>query len=106
MRQAIIRGFPREFETPEQIAARLEAVVTYGLPDTYFNTYTQRIAAVTLDDVNRVAKQYLQPDRMAIVVVGDRASIEQPLRAVEGYGANLTFVDADGQPVASDVSLR
>jgi len=105
-RQAIIRGFPREFETPEQIAARLEAVVTYGLPDTYFNTYTQRIAAVTLDDVNRVAKQYLQPDRMAIVVVGDRASIEQPLRAVEGYGANLTFVDADGQPVASDVSLR
>lgn len=48
-----------------------------------------------------------QPDRMAIVIVGDRASIEQPLRAVEGYGANLTVVDADGRPVApSDVSRR
>lgn len=104
-RQAIIRGFPRRFETPEQIAAGLEAVVTYGLPDTYFNTYTQQVAAVTLDDVNRVAKQYLQPDRMAIVIVGDRASIEQPLRTVEGYGANLMFVDADGRPnVPSDAA--
>ena len=100
-RQAIIRGFPRGFETPEQIAANLEAVVTYELPDTYFNSYTQNIAAVTLEDLNRVAKQYLHPDRMAIVIVGDRKSIEQPLRTVEGYGANLTFVDADGRPAAS-----
>ena len=99
-RQAIIRGFPRGFETPEQIATNLETVVTYELPDTYFNSYTQKIAAVTLDDLNRVAKQYLDPDRMAIVIVGDRQSIEQPLRTVEGYGANLALVDADGRPVA------
>ena len=99
-RQAIIRGFPRGFETPEQIAANLETVVTYELPDTYFDSYTQKIAAVTLDDLNRVAKQYLHPDRMAIVIVGDRQSIEQPLRTVEGYGANLALVDADGRPVA------
>ena len=83
-RQAIIRGFPRGFETPEQIATNLEAVVTYELPDSYFNNYAQKIAAVTLDDLNRVAKQYLHPDRMAIVIVGDRKSIEQPLRTVEG----------------------
>ena len=99
-RQAIIRGFPRGFETPEQIAANLEAVVTYELPDAYFNSYAQNIAAVTLDDLNRVAKQYLHPDRMAIVIVGDRKSIEQPLRSVEHYGANLAFVDADGRPAA------
>ena len=99
-RQAIIRGFPRGFETPEQIAANLEAVVVYELPDDYFNSYTQKIAAVTLDDLNRVAKQYLHPDRMAIVIVGDRKSIEQPLRTVEGYGANLAFVDAEGRPAA------
>ncbi|MFI5075990.1 MAG: M16 family metallopeptidase [Vicinamibacteria bacterium] len=98
-RQAIIRGFPRGFETPEQMAANLETVVTHELPDTYFNSYTQKIAAVTLDDLNRVAKQYLHPDRMAIVIVGDRQSIEQPLRTVEGYGANIALVDADGRPV-------
>ena len=97
-RQAIIRGFPRGFETPEQIAASLEAVVIYELPDDYFNSYTQKIAAVKLDDLNRVAKQYLHPDRMAIVIVGDRKSIEPPLRTVEGYGANLVFVDAEGRP--------
>ena len=100
VRQALIRGFPRGFEMPEQIAANLEAVVTYELPDTYFNSYTQKIRVVTLDDLNRVAKHHLHPDRMAIVIVGDRQSIEQPLRTVEGYGANLALVDADGRPVA------
>ena len=35
---------------------------------------------------------------MAIVIVGDRKSIEQPLRTPKGYGANLTFVDAEGRP--------
>ncbi len=103
-RQAIIRGFPRGFETPEEIATNLEAVVTYELPDNYFNSYAQKIAAVTLDDLNRVAKQYLHPDRMAIVIVGDRKSIEQPLRTVEGYGANLAFVDAEGRPAAASGS--
>lgn len=98
-RQAIIRGFPRRFETPEQIAANLEAVVTYGLPDDYFNTYAQKIAAVTSADLDRVAKQYLHPDRMAIIVVGDRKEIEQPLRTVEGYGERLTVVDKEGQPL-------
>ncbi|HEY8550006.1 MAG TPA: pitrilysin family protein [Vicinamibacterales bacterium] len=99
-RQAIIRGFPRRFETPQQIAAALEAVVIYGLPDDYLNTYTQKIAAVTREDLERVAKQHLHPDRMAIIVVGDRKAIEQPLREVEGYGENLTIVDAEGQPAA------
>jgi predicted Zn-dependent peptidase len=99
-RQALIRGFPRTFETPEQIAQNLEAVVTYELPDNYFDTYPQKLAAVTLDDVNRVANEYLHPDRMAIVIVGDRKSIEDPLRTVEGYGTNLAFVDAEGRPTA------
>ena len=66
----------------------------------YFNTYVQNIARVTRADVERVATQYLHPDRMAIVVVGDRETIEQPLRTIEGYGERLTIVDADGRPAA------
>ena len=97
-KQAIIRGFPRTFETPGQIADRLETVVTYDLPETYFNTYIERVQAVTLEDLNRVANQHLRPGQMAVVVVGDRRQIEPALRSVEELGDSITFLDAEGRP--------
>ena len=99
-KQAIIRGFPRGFETPTQMAQRLGDVVLYGLPDDYFNSYIQKVRAVTLDDVQRVANQYLDPAKMAIVVVGDRKVIEPGLRSLEPIGTTVTFVDMEGKPVA------
>jgi zinc protease len=98
-KQAIIRGFPRSFETPEQIAGRLGTVALYGLPDTYFNTYIQNVRAVTLADVNRVANRYLDPSRMAILVVGDRQTVEPGLRALSDVGTRLALVDSDGHPI-------
>lgn len=99
-KQAIIRGFPRTFETPGQMANRLSDVVTYGLPDDYFNNYIQQVRAVNLADVQRVANQYLDPSRMAILVVGDRKEIESGLRSLEMEGSTITFVDTEGKPVA------
>ncbi|HEV2864696.1 MAG TPA: insulinase family protein [Pyrinomonadaceae bacterium] len=99
-KQAIVRGFARNFETPDQIASQFELIVTYDLPDTYFNTYVERVQAVTLEDVNRVANRHLQPDRMAVVVVGDRSKIEQGLRSLETYGERVTLVDTEGRPAA------
>jgi zinc protease len=97
-KQAIIRGFPRGFETPGQISDRLETVATYDLPDTYFNSYIERVQAVTLEDINRVANRYLTPDRMAVVIVGDRKVIEQGLRSIDELGDRITFVDTEGRP--------
>jgi predicted Zn-dependent peptidase len=97
-KQAVVRGFARNFETPDQIANQLELIVTYDLPDTYFNTYVERVQGVTLEDVSRVANRYLQPDRMAVVIVGDRSKIEQGLRTLEGFGERVNFVDTDGRP--------
>jgi zinc protease len=97
-KQAIIRGFPRSFETPGQIAGRLETVVTYGLPYDYFNNYIQNVQAVSLEDINRVANRYLDPSRMAIVVVGDRKAIEPGLRSLENLGETITFLDTEGRP--------
>jgi predicted Zn-dependent peptidase len=99
-KQAIIRGFPRGFETPNQMASRLGDVVLYGLPDDYFNSYIQKVQAVTLDDVQRVANQHLDPAKMAILVVGDRKVIEPGLRSLEAVGTTVTFVDMEGKPVA------
>jgi zinc protease len=100
-KQSIVRGFPRGFETPDQIANGLELIVTYDLPDTYFNSYVERVQAVTLDDVTRVANRYLQPDRMAVVIVGDRHAIEQPLRTLDDLGGRINLVDSEGRPASS-----
>jgi zinc protease len=100
-KQAIIRGFPRGFETPEQIANRLTAVVLYNLPDDYFNSYIPRVQSVTLADVQRVAAKYLDPTRMTILVVGDRKTIEPGLRSLGNIGA-ITLLDAEGRPATGE----
>jgi hypothetical protein len=97
-KQAIVRGFPRSFETPGQIGNRLTDLVLYGLPDDYFNNYSARVRAVTLADVQRVAQKYLDPSRAAVLVVGDRKEIERGLRSLESIGT-VTLLDADGKPV-------
>ncbi len=72
---------PGELETSHDIADQLVAVAVYHLPLDYYNTYQARVAAVTRGDVQRVAKAYIDPSHLAVVVVGDSASIEAPLRA-------------------------
>jgi predicted Zn-dependent peptidase len=74
--------FPAAFETNDDISGRLVDLIVYGLPDDYFSRYVQNIQAVTAEDVQRVAKRYLQPDRVAVVVVGDRQVIEPRIRAL------------------------
>ncbi len=98
-RQSIIRGFPGGFETPAQIAGRLEDVVLYNLPDDYFNNYVASVRAVKIDDVTRAANRYLDPSRLAILVVGDRRVIEPALRSLAEVGSTLVVVDAEGNPV-------
>jgi zinc protease len=97
-KQAIIRGYPRGFETPEQIANRLTDIVLYNLPDDYFNNYIASVRAVKLEDLNRVANRHLDPSRMAILVVGDRKVIEPGLRSLTDVGTTITFVDPEGRP--------
>jgi len=98
-KQSLIRGFPQGFETNGQIANALSTLVAYNLPDTYYNQFMSKINAVTMADVNRVANKYLTPDKMAIVIVGDKMSIEPKLREIEMWGKSITFLDAEGNPV-------
>jgi len=74
--------FPSGFETTSDISRRLEDALVYKLPDDYFSKYVQNIQAVTGADVQRVAQKYIAPDRFAVVVVGDRKTIEPGLRAL------------------------
>jgi zinc protease len=88
---------PGEFETTGDIASQLIPVVVYGLPLDYYNSYVQRIEAVTVADVQRVAQQYVDPSKFAVVIVGDRKAIEAGLRALNI--GELSIRDMAGQPV-------
>jgi zinc protease len=91
--------FPAQFETAGDLAARLEELVVYGLPDDYFERYTAAIEAVTADDIARAAATYIQPQRAAVVVVGDRKVIEPGIRALN-LGPIRAVTPAELLPVA------
>jgi zinc protease len=77
--------FSTTFEATGRISNRLralESLVVNGLPDDYYSTYVPAIQAVSASDVRRVAQQYIQPDHLVIVLVGDRKMIEAPIRAL------------------------
>ena len=96
-KQSLIRRYPAGFETVGQISNQLSNLVVYGLSDTYFNDYIAKVNSVTIGDVDRVAKKYLDPSRMAIVVVGDRKAIEPGLKEL---GYSITILDTEGKPIS------
>ena len=73
---------PRSFETTRSLTTSLAQIFIYGLPPDYFSTFTERIRAVTAADVQRAAERYIQPDKFAVVVVGDRKVIEPRITAL------------------------
>jgi predicted Zn-dependent peptidase len=77
---SLTRGYPRNFETAQQVARGVGQLVIYGLPDTYFEEFIPRVNAVTAADVTAAAAKYLDPDRLATLVVGDHAAIDGSLR--------------------------
>jgi predicted Zn-dependent peptidase len=88
---------PGRFETTGGIAGQLSQLVVYDIPLGFYNDYTRGIAAVTQADVQRVARRYIDPEHLAIVIVGDRKSIEPALEAT-GIG-DVVVVDITGHPV-------
>ena len=82
-RAALTRGYPRNFETSDQIGRAAAQVALYGLPDDYYSTFVPAILSLTPDDVTRAAVQHVEPGRMAVVVVGDREKIAPSLASLE-----------------------
>ncbi|HEX7831893.1 MAG TPA: pitrilysin family protein [Thermoanaerobaculia bacterium] len=93
----LIGVFPATVQTSSDIASRLVDMELYGLPEDYFDHYRENIANVTKDDIVRVARKYLDPDRVLIVIVGNAKEIREPLGTL---GFPLHEVDIDGNAVA------
>ena len=76
-------GLPSSFETTQGIASEFLPLIAYGIPLDFFASAVQQYGAVTQADVQRVARQYVNPDKLTIVVVGDRKVIEPGIRALK-----------------------
>jgi zinc protease len=74
--------FPIRYETTAAIARALAAMVVYGLPTDYFDTYRDRVQAVSTSDVLRAAREFLHPEELQLVAVGDPAVVREPLAAM------------------------
>jgi len=98
-KDALIQGLPRNFGSVAAIGSAITGLVIQDLPDDYYQNYARNVAAVTREDLARVAKQYIDLGRLAIVIVGDRASVEAPLKAT-GL-APITILDAEGNPATA-----
>ncbi|RMD88168.1 MAG: hypothetical protein D6813_12485, partial [Calditrichaeota bacterium] len=72
-------------------------IVRFGLPDNYYDTYPEHIRSLNVNEVARVAKKVLHPDKLIWIVVGDRQKIEAGIREL-GFG-EIRYIDADGNPI-------
>ena len=89
--------YPGEFETISQVASKLSEIVTYNLPGNYFDQYVREINRVTASDVMDAAKQYVHPDQMQFMIVGDVDKIEPGIRELNL--GEIHYLDLDGKPV-------
>ncbi|MCU0623532.1 MAG: insulinase family protein [Gemmatimonadaceae bacterium] len=96
-REYLQRQLAGDFESTRDILGQLVPLAVYGLPRDYWNRYTANVGAVRGTDVQRVARTYIDPERLTIVIVGDRASLEPALRAT-GVGP-IEIRDLDGKIV-------
>lgn len=85
---ALTLGYPRGFETAEQVARAVAQLALHGLPDTTLEEFVPQVLRVTGEEVTRVARHYLDPARLVALIVGDADAIADSLR-----GLNL------GEPV-------
>ena len=95
-----IKGFPARFETIAGLRATLADLFLYDLPPDYFTTYRDKVEGVSKADVDRVAAKYVSPDKLTILVVGDRKVVEGPIRELP-FAKDVRILDAEGNPTSN-----
>jgi len=96
-KDSIARSLPGRFERGTEAAASFAELFTYDLPLDYFSTLPERINAVTVEQAQAVAQKYIQPDKMIVLAVGDRAKIEEDMKKLNL--GKVEIRDTDGKIV-------
>ena len=99
----LVGVFPIRFETTAEVAGGLANVEIFRLPTNYFDTYRDRVKAVTTQDVLRVAQTHLDPNRLQVVVVGDATAIRPSVEALS-LGPVTVYDPSDDDVAAAPLS--
>jgi len=89
------------FESVNGMNGGISTIYTQGLPEDYYQQFIRSVNAVTREDVVRVAQKYIDPDHLALVIVGDREKIEAPLIATKI--APVIRLDVNGEPIVDKI---
>ncbi len=84
VKNAMAGSFGRSLEDPATLARFALNIDKYGLPVDYYETYMERLAAVTVNDVKEMAKKYLKPNKAIYLAVGDVNNIESLMENIAG----------------------
>ena len=76
----LTKGFPQDFQTFPGIAAQMNSIATFNLPENEWQTYISRINSVDINAAEAAARKYIHPDQLLIVVVGDKEKIEPGIK--------------------------
>jgi len=101
-KRAIIGSFALSLEQPASLLQNIITQKLYNLPADYWDTYPQKVTAITADDVQRVAQKYMDMGHLQIVAVGDASKTREILSK---YGTVQVF-DAEGKPIGSSSENR
>jgi zinc protease len=93
-------SLPGRWETAGAVAGSLVEMVRFGYDDDYWDTYAENVRGVSLQQVSEAADEYVKPDNLIWVVVGDRAEVEDDIRALEI--GEIVPIDADGNVIGGD----
>lgn len=86
--------FAYTLQDPQTIARFALNTAKHNLPADYYNNYLKNVAAVTVDDIQAMAKKYIKPENAIILVVGDKAEADK----LKGFAASkeVSFYDTYG----------
>jgi predicted Zn-dependent peptidase len=95
-KNSLAGGFARSLESPQTLARFARNIKEYNLPEDYFETYLERLDAVTIADVQRLAKKFITADKANIVVVGNKDEIAEKLLRFDADG-EIDYYDYAGK---------
>ncbi len=90
--------FARSLESPQTVANFALNINMYKLPADYYETYLQKLAAVSIADVTRVAKKYIHPDKARIIVVGNKDEVMDKLKVFDKDDGKVQLYDIYANP--------
>jgi hypothetical protein len=86
--------FPIRLETQEGLIDQLVQIKMFGLPDNYLEIYRNKLQAVTIEEIQKVARKYVKPEEAAIVIVGDGSQLKEQ---VKPYADDIQFYNTAGK---------